>query len=438
MQIEETYQNAKRFAKSGAWSQAVDLYTQILKEDPSHYNTLRDMAHLHLKSQGAKDNPFLNALVAQYSDKADPHYLSGLLAQQQEKPEIAQTEWERAVTLEPSHISAYGGLLKQSLSLTSQRHSDTFLHTPPPQFTRLQIEITTWCNLHCAGCPRTIGIENKAWNNIHMPLERFEKTLDHTPPSQTLCLQGVGESTLHPDFTEMVRIAKKSGKYTYININSNALAKPITFYEKLKAEGVNSISVSVDSFTPEIAEACRSGTNTEKLKKRVSELMSLYDPNAFVITIVVSKRNLADLPNTLLALNAMGRVKVEIQTLIVYDAEKGSEGNLPYGLNAQEQETLADWLLSQKDYPNLQIHGTLLNREKSAYRCSRPFVSPFVTVEGYLTPCCTTYDPALLGHANIAEKSLKELWVQPVFQKWLSDYTKESHAICKDCCFFTG
>ncbi len=438
MQIEETYQKAKHYAKNGAWAQAIDLYTQILKHTPSHFASLRDMAHLQLKNPATKAHPFIDALLTQHPSEPDTHYLDGVRAQQQGNVDHATRAWARAILIKPDHAGVYSSLMKQSLSLQARRDSSTFLHTPPPQLTRLQIEITSWCNLHCVGCPRTIGIKDGSWKNIHMPLERFERILAHTPPSHTLCLQGVGESTLHPNFTEMVRLAKHTGKYTHININSNALAKPITFYETLKREGLNSISVSVDSFTPEIAEACRSGTNTEKLKKRVSELMQLYTPDTFLITIVVSKRNLDDLPNTLSALNSMGRLMVEIQTLIVYDAGKGEDGNAPYGLNTQEQEKLAEWLMTQKHYPNLQIHGTLLEREKSAYRCMRPFVAPFVTVEGYLTPCCTTYDPALLGYANIAEKPLKELWVQPTFQSWITEYTKNSHAICKECCFFTG
>ena len=55
--------------------------------------------------------------------------------------------------------------------------SETNLFAAPKRLRRLQIEITTGCNLRCAGCQRTIGMAQGTWHNAHMPLTRFVTSL---------------------------------------------------------------------------------------------------------------------------------------------------------------------------------------------------------------------------------------------------------------------
>jgi MoaA/NifB/PqqE/SkfB family radical SAM enzyme len=76
----------------------------------------------------------------------------------------------------------------------------------PERLLKLTIEITTLCNLKCAGCPRTTGIEQGSWTDMHMELDLFGRILDHLPRSALVTLHGIGEPTLHPQFNELVAI----------------------------------------------------------------------------------------------------------------------------------------------------------------------------------------------------------------------------------------
>src|SRR3546814_15654161 len=49
------------------------------------------------------------------------------------------------------------------------------LFAAPSAIQKLTIEITTLCNLKCAGCPRTMGIANDSWVDQHMDLQLFQR-----------------------------------------------------------------------------------------------------------------------------------------------------------------------------------------------------------------------------------------------------------------------
>src|SRR3546814_72474 len=87
------------------------------------------------------------------------------------------------------------------------------LFTAPRAIQKLTIEITTLCNLKCAGCPRTMGIANDSWIDQHMDLKLFRRILDGWPETGFVTLHGIGEPTLHPQFVELVAMARQSGKF---------------------------------------------------------------------------------------------------------------------------------------------------------------------------------------------------------------------------------
>jgi molybdenum cofactor biosynthesis enzyme MoaA len=59
---------------------------------------------------------------------------------------------------------------------------------PPPAlktpfaFAALNIEVTSACNLSCAGCGRTEGIGKGTWLNKHLTKAEFAKIIERTSP----------------------------------------------------------------------------------------------------------------------------------------------------------------------------------------------------------------------------------------------------------------
>ena len=67
------------------------------------------------------------------------------------------------------------------------------------------VEVTTYCNLKCSGCVRTIMTDEDEWSNKHMPVEDFRKVVDALPAAKLFVPQGIGESTMHPKIVEIGR-----------------------------------------------------------------------------------------------------------------------------------------------------------------------------------------------------------------------------------------
>jgi predicted O-linked N-acetylglucosamine transferase (SPINDLY family)/MoaA/NifB/PqqE/SkfB family radical SAM enzyme len=299
----------------------------------------------------------------------------------------------------------------------------------PQRFKRFQVEITTGCNLACAGCPRTIGIEEGHWHNKNMSVKRFAALVANAPKADILVLQGIGEPTLHPKLPDMISLARASKRFTYISFNTNALLRDLDYYVALRKLGLDHVSVSVDSLTPATAEATRSGTDVGRLREAVRFLVALFGPGT-TISIVLSRMNLAELPDLLAELYSLGARVVEIQPLIAY-APALENVRLTATDIVQAKRITGE---AMAKHAGLTImHAPALT--PSDRRCTRPMTAGYVTVEGMLTPCCTTEDTSLLGRANLVEHSFADLWQSPKVVSWYSRFFDHDDSICVGCTF---
>jgi len=303
------------------------------------------------------------------------------------------------------------------------------LFARPDRLRRLQIEITTGCNLGCVGCQRTIGMADKTWRNINMPLARYEAVLANAPPADVIILQGIGEPTLHTRLPAMITAARQAGKFGVVSFNTNALLHDLAYYERLKALGLGHVSVSVDSLVPETAEALRAGTDCDLLRKMVGGLSALFT-QGMTLSVVLSRRNLPELPSLLTELHGLGARVVELQPLISYAEQidsmalSAAELQAARGAVAQIRSRLPD--LTVLLAPAVTPDGS---------RCRRPFTAGYVTVGGFLTPCCTTNDIELFGRTSLAEQTWADAWESPGVQRWLQTYFDREPEICLGCAF---
>lgn len=303
------------------------------------------------------------------------------------------------------------------------------LFSAPDRLTRLQIEITTGCNLRCAGCQRTLGMQAGTWTNRHMPVDRFSRILDHAPKAQVLVLQGVGEPTLHPDLAQLCAIGRDSDKFDSITFNTNGLAQPIEYFRDLRAHGLSHLSLSVDSLHPLIAQAARTGTDCTALRQMIGDLLDLFG-KGLTISVLVSRATLDGLESLLADLAYLGAGPVELQPLVSY-------GPSTDGLRLTEQDSArvrAIIAQAQNRHPGLILMASAALRP-SGHRCRRPFHAPYVTVDGFLTPCCLTEDTALLGNASLEHTAFADLWHQQGVADWYNRYLDRQPDICKGCAF---
>jgi len=295
---------------------------------------------------------------------------------------------------------------------------------PPKSLRKLTIEVTTQCNLKCAGCPRTIGIANGNWTDFHMELEMFERILKHLPKVGFVTLHGIGEPTLHPQFQELVSMANASGKFERMKVTTNGLTRSTEYYKNLVANGLDEFWISVDSFDPVIANQMREGTKVEKLKRRIGDMIEENLP--VHVSMVVSATNYRDIPDTLNHLYDLGMPPVYMQEFQDY-----GDG---YGLMDEEKRREFSLILADtmKSLPGMLISPPNYVHPKGDY-CTAPWFRPAITAQGFFTPCCTTFDPSQFGYVNLGELSFAQAWQQPSLLKWIEKFLDNKTKICQGC-----
>jgi len=307
--------------------------------------------------------------------------------------------------------------------------TDQNLFSAPARLRRLQIEITTGCNLRCAGCQRTLGMEAGTWRNAHMPVQRFGAILGHAPPADVLILQGIGEPTLHPALPALIRLARQDGRFGVISFNTNALVRDTAYYAQLKAIGLGHVSVSVDSLDPDTAEALRAGTEVGPLRDAIRDLSALFDGNV-TLSIVLSRRNLPELEGLLGDLHGLGARIVEVQPLVSYSTTID-----PLALaDTDRAVALAAIGRVRARLPDMTVLPAAALTPNGG-RCRRPFHAAYVTVDGYLTPCCLTNDSGLMGNTSLAEMPFEQAWLTDGVRRFTAAYFDREPAFCHGCAF---
>jgi MoaA/NifB/PqqE/SkfB family radical SAM enzyme len=121
------------------------------------------------------------------------------------------------------------------------------LFGPKPLWDWVQVEPTTACNARCLYCPRTVL--GDAWEDRFLPLESFRALLPALARAGHVHLQGWGEPLLHPDFTQMVRLAKATGARVGTTTNATLLT-PARIAELMDA-GLDVLAVSLAGLGPQ-------------------------------------------------------------------------------------------------------------------------------------------------------------------------------------------
>jgi MoaA/NifB/PqqE/SkfB family radical SAM enzyme len=309
---------------------------------------------------------------------------------------------------------------------------------PPERLQTLIVETTTLCSLHCAGCGRTVDKALGRWTDRHMSAARFKTIVDHSPPADAICVQGIGEPTLNPEFPEIVSIAKQSGKFGQIIFSTHGLAKNAEYYRKLVVLGLSHFRVSVDSIDQETADLLRRGTDVAKLLRRIRAFADLR--LSFGITITVSKKNIGQIPDMLEAFNAIAenhRFTVGMHNFIYrLDEQKpGAPDYTSWVLDYSDIQTIErDMPHWRKRFPNIDLsYVPYYQGDGAVGTCDTPRTEPWIGVDGTWGVCCYYIDPAVLGHTSIETMPFDQAWRSEKAQTFFERYASESPTFCDHC-----
>jgi len=291
------------------------------------------------------------------------------------------------------------------------------LHTllPLSQPLALSIIINDTCNFACKFCYRSVKKDQIKKN---MTIELFKKIIDDLSGFEesvkTLTIGDLAEPLLHPQFSELIKIAKdcKMAEKVKMSTNASLLNKKIS--DSIISSGIDIVQISINGISDEhYKEIVNRNIDFNKILENVSYLHSI-------------KKN----------------TQLHIKCIGDFFSEKQKEDFIkiftPLADTIHIDNAVNQWLDFSVEKKTNSNRFDLEDLNSSSI-CSRPFYMMMVHCDGKVVPCCVNDRLTFtIGDAN--NKSLKDIWNgETLFNLrksfLLGDY-KEKFEDCSKCNFF--
>jgi len=282
----------------------------------------------------------------------------------------------------------------------------------------LLLEPTTNCTLQCKMCLRS----NSKIKRGNLSFDNYIKIISQFDSLSNLCLTGLGEPFFNNEIFKMIEYAKKIKKISYVWISSNGQMLNKNICEEIIKSGLDSIYVSVDAASAPVYEMIRTGAKFELLIDNIKILVDTkkkWRSNINIkIDFTVMKDNFADLSNM-----------VRIASDLKVDDILISPVNADF---ANDPKLKIDLLKFKRKELNCLARKCNTHIEYADYKgCFEPWVRPYITWDGFLTPCAVRPDPSEMNFGNVMENLFVDIWNNERFQQFRASPKKSE--LCRDC-----
>lgn len=276
--------------------------------------------------------------------------------------------------------------------------------------TAMQLEVTNACNFRCVMCPfhgpekasdRTIGF---------MPVDTYRRVLgEFSKMGGTFLIpQGAGESFLHPDFAEMLRIAKKEfGLMVGLNTNGSRLTPDMM--DLVLDLGIDELGFSIDAVKPGTFREITGGDLdqvSESINVFLGKRAQRKDPTVPVVRVLMVEQD-ANRSETTDYINNWIPLVDEV---IIQSIRTGAGRKL---------ETA---------------------RTEKRKACRHLFDTAFIQWDGEMVACCEDWE-SVTSVGNINNASLESLWHSATMKTFRTAQKNGSWSppdICVDCEAWAG
>ena len=224
---------------------------------------------------------------------------------------------------------------------------------------KLNIEVTTKCNLNCIMCMREVLREETG----NMTLETYRALLPAFSQVETVNIIGIGEPLMNENIIEMIRLGKEhlhsNGNFS-LTTNATLINEEIA--EQLVSAGTDDIVISFDGATPETFNSIRKGTTMDEVLRgidflnKAKERLGNQSPR-LGFEFVAMKKNVAELPQLVDLAAEKGIIFIIVTNLLPHTEEMNrqilydSDSDLAIGLfnEAKAEAQTFSWDLSLDD-----------------------------------------------------------------------------------------
>jgi len=266
-----------------------------------------------------------------------------------------------------------------------------------------QIEPTTKCNLSCEIClnPRLTKKEDLSFDGFRMILGKL-------PHLRKISLVGRGEPLLNGDIFNMVRFAKSKRMLVGFATNGTIINRSII--NEIVSSGVDWVNISIDSASKDKLETMRAGLNYKILLDNIKNLSESTNGSSrprVAIWTVLTDKNIDELEAIVLLTKKMNIKNLCFQGMHFWGKRSSDRKRIdPSLLSTRLREARA---VARKNHINFSYYNMPINGNSRA--CKRPWLSYYISVDGYITPCCLHgADPRNMNFGNIFAESFEAIW----------------------------
>ena len=316
---------------------------------------------------------------------------------------------------------------------------------PQKKFSAWQIELTTRCPLRCRMCCRE-GHHHLARKD--MELENFKKILPYLTDVETAVLEGWGESLLHPQLVEIIRLIKGAGSQAGF-VTSGATLNESYIADLIQA-GTDFIGFSFAGARPATHDSIRANSHLSELLGHIRKLQEMKmqqkspTPRLHIVYLLL-KNNFEELPDLIDLAKDLGIERI----FLIHMALISNAWQEEQRIFAREDTDAFEKILTEsaKKARDLKIS---LRRPPLAPQdvavCSEdPLRNLYISMNGNVSPCVylrpplpspfrrifhgTEFVTEKVGFGNIFQKPLGEIWEDPAYRKFRQRFSARREKI---------
>ena len=328
-----------------------------------------------------------------------------------------------------------------------------FFQKKYPNLDWIQVEVSSYCNAGCIYCPQTAYKHN--WRNRYLSIEAFTNLVPAFATTKLVYLQGWGEPFTHPQFFEMVRLAKQAG--CLVGTTSNGTLLDRDSIARLISEGLDIIGFSLAG-VDEKNDRIRRGTRIMKVLECIEEikrakLKYVSAKPAIHIAYMLLRSGLDELEKLPEFLGHAGADQTVVSALsFVASPEMESESILSTG--EKEYSDLKQRLIQIKDESaksGSEVHFHIVSPVQDQFSCSENIpLAVVVGSDGSVSPCVMKQIPVKgenyfysngqkqlqknFSFGDIHTDSLNAIWHRKEYRQFVRSFQKDKAPhICMSC-----
>jgi len=327
-------------------------------------------------------------------------------------------------SIKDSGLIGFLNLIKYQIDLKLKKN--TIFASP----ISIQIEPTVRCNLSCEMCEHSFHKMNK--NDLS--IDQLKYILKEFPFLKNITLQGLGEPLLNKDLFSMIEEVKK--RNIRIGITTNATLLTDEIGQKLIDSKIDWIYISLDAASKELYEKIRRGAEFERVINNVINFLKnkkdrLPETNFWTLLM---KENINKIPGVVKFAKELGIKKVVLQNIHNWGHESFKEKIKSKEVNSEEK--ISELIKNIKEVKgDVKVEINTNTKENVNLKCDWPWRSLYLTVDGFITPCCMQgADPDIINFGNIFKTPVKQILNNQEYRNFRNKLkSSEIPKVCLGC-----